>query len=35
MNEAANRMGSWVASQEGAMPAADETVLKEVRGAGA
>jgi len=33
MNEGANRMGAWVASQEGAMPAADEAILKEVRGA--
>lgn len=32
MNEAANRMGAWVASQEGAMPSADEAVLEEVRG---
>jgi fructokinase len=31
MNKAANRMGAWVASQEGAMPAADEAVLEEVR----
>ncbi|HUL15391.1 MAG TPA: carbohydrate kinase [Terriglobales bacterium] len=31
MNEGANRMGAWVASQEGAMPAADEAILVEVR----
>lgn len=31
MNEAANRMGSWVASQTGATPAADEAQLKLVR----
>jgi fructokinase len=31
MNEAANRMGAWVASQEGAMPTADEEVLRQVR----
>ena len=31
MNTAANRMGAWVASQEGAMPAADPEVLAEVR----
>lgn len=31
MNVAANRMGAWVASQEGAMPAPDEEVLREVR----
>ena len=30
MNAAANRMGAWVASQEGAMPHADREVLKEV-----
>jgi fructokinase len=34
MNEAANRMGAWVASQDGAMPLADETVLETVRGVG-
>jgi fructokinase len=33
INAAANRMGSWVASQEGAMPPADQEVLKEVRAA--
>jgi fructokinase len=31
MNEAANRMGSWVASQTGATPARDEAVLELVR----
>jgi fructokinase len=31
MNLAANRMGAWVASQEGAMPAADESVLVRIR----
>jgi fructokinase len=31
MNTAANRMGAWVASQEGAMPPADPEVLAEVR----
>lgn len=31
MNESANRMGAWVASQEGAMPAPDESVLENVR----
>lgn len=31
MNLAANRMGAWVASQEGAMPAADESVLSAIR----
>jgi fructokinase len=31
MNLAANRMGAWVASQEGAMPAADESVLAAIR----
>ncbi len=31
MNLAANRMGAWVASQEGAMPAADESVLSTIR----
>ena len=31
MNAAANRMGAWVASQEGAMPPADPEVLAEVR----
>jgi fructokinase len=31
MNTAANRMGAWVASQEGAMPAADPAILAEVR----
>lgn len=30
MNEAANRMGAWVASQVGAMPAAEDRVLTEV-----
>ena len=33
MNVAANRMGAWVASQEGAMPAADAEILAEVRAA--
>ena len=33
MNEAANRLGAWVASQEGAMPEADEEVLREIRSA--
>lgn len=33
INAAANRMGAWVASQEGAMPAPDPEVLKEVRAA--
>jgi fructokinase len=31
INAAANRMGAWVASQEGAMPLADPEVLSEVR----
>jgi fructokinase len=31
MNAAANRMGAWVASQEGAMPTADPEILREVR----
>lgn len=31
MNEAANRMGSWVAGQTGATPARDEAVLELVR----
>lgn len=31
MNTAANRMGAWVASQEGAMPPADPALLAEVR----
>jgi len=31
MNIAANRMGAWVASQEGATPAADPAVLGEVQ----
>lgn len=31
MNLAANRMGAWVASQEGAMPTADESVLSAIR----
>jgi fructokinase len=31
MNQAANRLGAWVASQEGAMPVADESVLSAVR----
>jgi fructokinase len=35
MNEAANRMGSWVASQVGATPKPDVTFLKAVRHASA
>jgi fructokinase len=31
MNAAANRMGAWVASQEGAMPAAHPEILAQVR----
>jgi fructokinase len=31
MNTAANRMGAWVASQEGATPTADPEILTEVR----
>ncbi len=31
MNVAANRLGAWVASQEGAMPAADESVLAAIK----
>jgi fructokinase len=31
INAAANRMGAWVASQEGAMPSPDPEVLREVR----
>ena len=31
INAAANRMGAWVASQEGAMPPPDPDVLKEIR----
>lgn len=33
MNESANRMGAWVASQRGATPARDETQLKQARAA--
>jgi fructokinase len=33
MNAAANRMGAWVASQEGATPPADPAILAEVRAA--
>ena len=33
MHEAANRLGAWVASQEGAMPEADEEVLGGIRAA--
>ena len=33
LNEAANRMGAWVASQTGATPAADEFRLEKVRSA--
>lgn len=32
MNEAANRMGSWVASQKGATPRAEVKVLESIRG---
>jgi fructokinase len=35
INAAANRMGAWVASQEGAMPPPNPEVLKEVRVAAA
>jgi fructokinase len=35
MNEAANRMGSWVASQNGATPKPDVTFIKTVRHASA
>jgi fructokinase len=31
MNRAANRLGAWVASQEGAMPVADESVLAAIK----
>jgi fructokinase len=31
INLAANRLGAWVASQEGAMPTADESVLSAIR----
>jgi fructokinase len=31
INLAANRMGAWVASQEGAMPTADEAVLSTIK----
>lgn len=31
MNRAANRLGAWVASQEGAMPVADESVLGAIK----
>jgi hypothetical protein len=33
MNEAANRMGSWVAGQTGATPAPDEVRLELIRSA--
>jgi fructokinase len=33
MNEAANRMGSWVASQAGATPSRDEACLQKIRSA--
>jgi fructokinase len=33
LNEAANRMGAWVASQTGATPAPDEFRLEKVRSA--
>lgn len=32
INEAANQMGAWVASQPGATPPADEEILERVRG---
>jgi fructokinase len=32
ISEAANRAGAWVATQPGAMPSADETVLREITG---
>jgi hypothetical protein len=32
MNDAANRMGAWVASQSGATPPANPVVLEKVRG---
>lgn len=35
INEAANHLGAWVASQAGATPAADEEVLNRVRSANA
>lgn len=35
MNEAANRMGSWVAGHTGATPARDEGVLRSIRSANA
>ena len=31
VSEAANRLGAWVASQTGAMPAADEAVCSTVQ----
>jgi fructokinase len=34
MSEAANQLGSWVASQVGAMPVADQTRWEELRAAG-
>jgi fructokinase len=34
MSEAANQLGSWVASQVGAMPVPDETRLEKLRAAG-
>jgi fructokinase len=34
MNEAANRMGSWVASQKGATPVRDNLELEKIRSAG-
>ena len=34
MNEAANRMGAWVASQTGAMPVRDEARIESIRLAG-
>jgi hypothetical protein len=33
MNEAANRMGAWVASCAGAMPDPDSAILEKVRNA--
>jgi hypothetical protein len=33
MNEAANRMGAWVASQTGATPPRDDYYLQQIRSA--
>ena len=33
MNEAANRMGAWVASQTGATPPRDDYYLQQIRAA--